>query len=122
MNQRPQILYIVHRVPYPPNRGDRIRSFHILDFLSKRADVHLATLADEPVSSETMQALHMRCKQVAIERLSKARWLRGASSVLRGRSTTEGLFWSPRLHRIIRQWANEPHYDGAFLYCSSVMQ
>jgi sugar transferase (PEP-CTERM/EpsH1 system associated) len=122
MNRRPQILYIVHRVPYPPDRGDRIRSFHILEFLSKRADIHLATLADESVSSDTMQALHSRCKRVAVERLSKARWLRGATSLMRGRSTTEGLFWSPRLHRIIRKWAYETHFDMAFLYCSSVLQ
>jgi sugar transferase (PEP-CTERM/EpsH1 system associated) len=118
--QRPQILYIVHRVPYPPNRGDRIRSFHILDFLSKRADVHLATLADEPVSSETMQELHKRCKHVAVAPLSKARWLRGAASLVRGRSATEGLFGSRLLRRTLRQWARETQFDAALVFCSSV--
>jgi sugar transferase (PEP-CTERM/EpsH1 system associated) len=117
---RPQVLYIVHRVPYPPNRGDRIRSFHILDFLSKHADVHLATLADEPVSDSTMQELRKRCKQVAAERLSKARWLRGASSLACGRSATEGLFWSPRLQRTIRNWARATQFDAALVFCSSV--
>ena len=31
---RPKILFLAHRVPYPPNRGDRIRSFHLLRFLA----------------------------------------------------------------------------------------
>jgi polysaccharide biosynthesis protein PslH len=122
MNQRPQILYVVHRVPYPPNRGDRIRSYHILDYLSKRADVHLATLADEPISNETMHALRSRCKSVAIERLGKTRWLNGAKSLARGRSATEGLFWSRRLQRTIRDWAGQIRFDAAVLYCSSVFQ
>ena len=43
-----KLLYLTHRVPFPPNRGDRIRSYHILKFLSARADVDLACLADEP--------------------------------------------------------------------------
>ncbi|MCL4722401.1 MAG: hypothetical protein KJ041_10730 [Gammaproteobacteria bacterium] len=54
MSRRPQVLYIVHRVPYPPNRGDRIRSFHWLKFLAAHADVHLAFLADQPVADETL--------------------------------------------------------------------
>jgi hypothetical protein len=43
----PNVLFLAHRVPYPPNKGDRIRSFHLLRFLSRRARVHLACLADE---------------------------------------------------------------------------
>jgi sugar transferase (PEP-CTERM/EpsH1 system associated) len=120
--KRPNILYLVHRVPYPPNRGDRIRSFHILKLLAKRADVHLATLADEPLSSETMHALRMRCRQVAIENLGKTRWLRGAVSLARGRSATEGLFRSRRLYHTVRNWANQTKFDAVVLYCSSMLQ
>ncbi len=39
------ILYLVHRLPFPPDKGDRIRAFHILQFLAKQGPVHLATLA-----------------------------------------------------------------------------
>ena len=46
---RPDVLYLVHRLPYPPDKGDRIRTFHVLEWLSRRAAVHLACLADEPV-------------------------------------------------------------------------
>ena len=52
MSERPDVLFLVHRIPYPPNRGDRIRYFHILKYLSKRANVYLATLADEAVEPE----------------------------------------------------------------------
>ena len=32
---RPDILYLAHRLPYPPDKGDRIRTFHLLRHLSR---------------------------------------------------------------------------------------
>ncbi|WP_430414312.1 TIGR03087 family PEP-CTERM/XrtA system glycosyltransferase [Parasphingorhabdus sp.] len=42
-----EILFLTHRVPWPPNRGDKIRSHHILRKLMKYTDVHLACFADD---------------------------------------------------------------------------
>ncbi|MEG3085835.1 TIGR03087 family PEP-CTERM/XrtA system glycosyltransferase [Sphingomonas sp. PB4P5] len=41
------ILFLAHRVPYPPDRGDKIRGFHILKFLAQRRHVHLIAFADD---------------------------------------------------------------------------
>lgn len=41
------ILFLAHRVPYPPDRGDKIRGFHILKFLAQRKRVHLVAFADD---------------------------------------------------------------------------
>ena len=41
-----EILYLVHRAPWPPDRGDRIRSWHLLNALAKLAPVHVAAYAD----------------------------------------------------------------------------
>lgn len=42
------VLFVAHRVPFPPDRGDKIRSFHILKHLAARARVHLVAFADDP--------------------------------------------------------------------------
>jgi len=42
-----EILFISHRIPFPPDRGDKIRSHHILQRLSRLAPVHVATFADD---------------------------------------------------------------------------
>lgn len=42
------ILFLAHRAPFPPDRGDKIRSFHILRHLAARARVHLVAFADDP--------------------------------------------------------------------------
>lgn len=42
------ILYLVHRIPFPPNKGDKVRSFNLLKFLASRYSVHLGTFVDDP--------------------------------------------------------------------------
>ncbi|MEP6868060.1 MAG: TIGR03087 family PEP-CTERM/XrtA system glycosyltransferase [Novosphingobium sp.] len=41
------ILFIAHRIPFPPDRGDKIRSHHVLNRLARLAPVHVATFADD---------------------------------------------------------------------------
>ncbi|HKO67330.1 MAG TPA: sugar transferase, partial [Burkholderiaceae bacterium] len=40
------ILLLVHRIPYPPNKGDKIVSHHLLRYLAARYHVHLGTFID----------------------------------------------------------------------------
>jgi sugar transferase (PEP-CTERM/EpsH1 system associated) len=42
------LLFLVHRMPYPPNKGDKIRSYHLLKHLAQRYRVHLGTFIDDP--------------------------------------------------------------------------
>ncbi|MDB5960865.1 MAG: sugar transferase, partial [Massilia sp.] len=41
------LLLLVHRIPYPPNKGDKIRSYHLLKHLAQHYRVHLATFVDD---------------------------------------------------------------------------
>jgi hypothetical protein len=43
-----ELLYLTHRIPYPPNKGDKIRSFNILKYLSQHFRVHLGSFVDDP--------------------------------------------------------------------------
>lgn len=45
---RPPLLYLVHRIPYPPNKGDKVRSFNILRQLARHFRVYLGTFVDSP--------------------------------------------------------------------------
>ena len=42
------LLYLVHRLPYPPNKGDKVRSYHLLKHLAARHRVFLGTFIDDP--------------------------------------------------------------------------
>jgi sugar transferase (PEP-CTERM/EpsH1 system associated) len=41
------LLLLIHRIPYPPNKGDKIRSYHLLKHLAQSYRVHLATFVDD---------------------------------------------------------------------------
>ena len=42
-----QDLLLIHRIPYPPNKGDKIRSYNLLKHLARDYRVHLATFVDD---------------------------------------------------------------------------
>jgi sugar transferase (PEP-CTERM/EpsH1 system associated) len=119
---RPNVLYLVHRVPYPPDKGDRIRSYHLLRYLSRRAAIHLACLADEPVTAETTAALESLCERVAVVPLGNwSRWLRAPGALLSGRTISEGVFHSPALVEVLRCWARETCFHVSLASASSMI-
>lgn len=120
---RPKVLLLTHRLPFPPNRGDRIRAFHMLRFLSKHADVFLGSVADEPWLEEHAAALREYCREISIHRLPpKGRWVRAAAGLAGRRSATEGAFFSRPLASQVRQWTKDHRLDAAVIYCSSMGQ
>ena len=119
---RPKVLYLVHRVPYPPDKGDRIRNFHILSWLARRASVHLACLADESVDHVAVKTLETLVDRVAVVRLRAAqRWAGAAWSLVRGGTVTEGAFDSPEFRSLLRRWVGETRYDVVLASASSLV-
>jgi sugar transferase (PEP-CTERM/EpsH1 system associated) len=66
---RSPLLFLAHRVPYPPNKGDKIRSFHLLERLASRHRVFLGAFADAPEDLEHAGTLAALCEEVRILRL-----------------------------------------------------
>ncbi len=56
------LLFLCHRIPYPPNKGDKIRSFHLLHHLSKHFDIYLATFVDDPADRPYVSEVKKHCK------------------------------------------------------------
>jgi sugar transferase (PEP-CTERM/EpsH1 system associated) len=119
---RPNLLFLAHRVPHPPDKGDRIRTYNLLRFLAPRAAVHLACLADEPVAPETTAMLHRLCTRVAVIPVDeKARWTRALWSLARGRTASEGAFNVAELWRTLAAWTRGTRFDAAFVSASSLV-
>ncbi|QDU20065.1 TIGR03087 family PEP-CTERM/XrtA system glycosyltransferase [Urbifossiella limnaea] len=120
-SRAPRVLYLTHRVPFPPDKGDRIRNYHMLRGLAARGRVWLGCLADEPVSAETRSELDRLCERVAIVPAAGTRkWLRAGWSVLSGGSISEGIFREPALFDVVRGWAKEAGFAAAVVSASSL--
>ena len=118
-----KVLYITHRVPWPPDRGDRIRTWNILRFLAARSRVDLLCLSDEPVSKETLETLKRVTHRLAIvPHRGMARYVNGLKSVACGHSITEGMFWSKPASEVLRRWSAESPWNAAIASSSGVAQ
>ncbi|MHC4817197.1 MAG: TIGR03087 family PEP-CTERM/XrtA system glycosyltransferase, partial [Planctomycetota bacterium] len=73
MGSRPHILFLVHRIPYPPDKGDKIRSYNELRALNEVADVTVACFVDDPADMAHVPTLEKMCKELVVVRLSKGR-------------------------------------------------
>ena len=60
-----KILYLAHRLPYPPNKGDKIRSFHEVEYLSRRHRVWCACFVDDRADLGHVGGLEKCCEAVA---------------------------------------------------------
>lgn len=65
------LLYLVHRIPYPPNKGDKIRSYHLLKHLSHRYRVHLGTFIDDRNDWQHVEKIRSFCAETCFMDLSR---------------------------------------------------
>jgi sugar transferase (PEP-CTERM/EpsH1 system associated) len=81
------LLLLVHRIPYPPNKGDKIRSWHMLKHLAQRYRVHLATFVDDPDDWQHVPAVQAVCASTHFAPLSpRLARVRSLGALLRNRS------------------------------------
>ena len=66
------LLFLSHRIPFPPNKGDKIRSFHILRQLSRSYCVHLGAFVDTPADEQYIDAVSQYCDETCILNLKYA--------------------------------------------------
>jgi sugar transferase (PEP-CTERM/EpsH1 system associated) len=56
------LLFLVHRIPYPPNKGDKIRSYHLLKHLAQRYRVYLGTFVDDADDWQHVDTVKALCE------------------------------------------------------------
>lgn len=85
---RPALLLLAQRIPYPANKGEKIRLLHILRHLAVTHDVHLGTLVDDPDDMQHIQAVRALCASAHFAVLDRKR---ARVTCLRGLLTGEAL-------------------------------
>ena len=116
-----KILFLAHRVPYPPNKGDKIRSFHEIKHFSKKHEIHLLAFCDDPDELEFVKPLKKYCCDVTLIPLNSRRQrILSILSMLRRKPLTEGYFSHPQMWKEVGKRLNTFQYDAIFVYSSSM--
>lgn len=79
------LLFLSHRIPYPPDKGDKIRSWHLLQHLARQWQVHLGAFVDDLDDWRHAPVLERICADVKLQRIEpKSRKLRSLTGLLTG--------------------------------------
>ena len=118
-----RILFLAHRLPYPPNKGDKIRSFWMLQNLATLGDVELFCFYDDERDTQYLPELKKFCSAAYVERISPflAR-LRAGNALLTGRPFSLGYFYSPAMQRRVAEAIRQQNYDLIFVFCTAMAQ
>ena len=103
------LLFLAHRIPYPPNKGDKIRSFHLLRHLSARYAIHLGAFVDDPDDWQYQDALKPYCASIKLLPLHPRR---AKLASLAGLLTGEALTLPYYRNRGLKRWADERAASG----------
>lgn len=100
---RQRILYVAHRIPYPPDKGDKIRSWRTVEHLARRYDVHLAAFVDDREDFRHQARLEEVCASVALVPLERRlATIRSAQGLLTGEPLTFPYYRDARMTRAVR--------------------
>jgi len=115
------ILYIAHRIPYPPDKGDKMRAFRQLEHLAQHHRVWCACFVDDPADRQYVANIEALGITVAAVPLPRATSLaRGALGMLRGGTITECAYESKEMSRILDAWNRETSFDVAIAFSGGV--
>lgn len=118
-----KILFLSHRIPFPPNKGDKIRSYHLLRHLAEKHEVYLAAFVDDARDWQYREALEGICAEVKLLGLSPLRRrLRSLSGLARGEPLSVPYYRSPELRTWIDRLIQTEGIACAFAFSSPMAQ
>jgi sugar transferase (PEP-CTERM/EpsH1 system associated) len=117
------LLLLVHRLPYPPNKGDKIRSYHLLQQLARHYRVHLATFIDDEGDWRHVPRVEALCASSHFARLKPLRArLRSLGALWRGRALSPDYYRDAGLQRWVAALMAERRVRRIVVFSAAMAQ
>lgn len=115
------LLFLAHRIPYPPDKGDKIRSWNILKYVAERAPVHLGAFVDDPEDMKHADFLASVCKSVKLIPMDpKDKLKRAFSGWRKGEALSISLFDDRAMKRWVWDRVKQHDIDRMFVFSSQM--
>ena len=103
------ILFLCHRIPFPPDRGDKIRSCNLLKRLAQVAPVHVGCFADDDRDMGFVGELAAIAQSHCLLRRDKSKIVAGLTGLAKREPLLVSLFDHPGLHQwVAKTLADRP--------------
>ncbi|MBU2894690.1 TIGR03087 family PEP-CTERM/XrtA system glycosyltransferase [Colwellia sp. D2M02] len=117
------LLFLCHRIPFPPNKGDKIRSFNILKKLSETYAIHLGCFIDDPFDKQYVDGLNKYCASVFhLDQNKTFSKIKGLSGFFTGKPITLPYYYDKRMAQWTSAIVAEHKIAKVFVYSSSMAQ
>jgi hypothetical protein len=120
------ILFIAHRIPFPPNRGDKIRSWNVLKHLGTLSRVHLACFADDAADAahlaDLRAAMGGSLGEAHVEVRRKSKFQAAAEALRDGKPISLTAFDSPNLRRFVGRMLENGGIDTIYTFSGQMAQ
>ncbi|WP_026603764.1 TIGR03087 family PEP-CTERM/XrtA system glycosyltransferase [Methylomonas sp. 11b] len=121
--EKPKLLYLVHRIPYPPNKGDKIRSFHFLLALAVEYRIFLGTFIDDPDDKQHIDALKSFCADTrCIELNPKIGKIKSLIGLLNGEALSLPYYRNRELQEWVDKTIHEQGVERVMIFSSPMAQ
>lgn len=116
------ILFLAHRMPFPPDRGDKIRSHHVLRRLAGLAPVHVATFADDQRDLDEEAELAALARSYWLAERTRPLALAGCEALLRREPVSLSAFRDPVLAAYVTQVLAEYPVETIYVFSGQMGQ
>jgi sugar transferase (PEP-CTERM/EpsH1 system associated) len=117
-----EILFLAHRIPFPPDRGDKIRSHHLLKRLASLAPVHVATFADDEHDAEHEVDLALCTRSYRLIRRSRSLPVAGALALVKGQPVSLTAFHDRRIAAFVAETLRLRPISTIFVFSGQMAQ
>ena len=117
------LLFLAQRIPYPPDKGDKIRSFHVLEDLNRHYRVHLGCFIDDPADWQhlpTLRQMVASCRVLPISRRHAT--LRSTRALLNGAPMSVPYYFDRRMAEWVDALMTRIRPSSAYLFSSQMAQ
>jgi sugar transferase (PEP-CTERM/EpsH1 system associated) len=122
MTQKPPLLLLIQRIPFPPHKGDKIRGYNIVRHFAKSYDVYLGTCMDDPADAEHIETVRAMVTELHVEQISSfTGWSQAALRWLGGYPLSFGFFRHSALDRWVADVMERVQPEVAFCCSSNIM-
>jgi sugar transferase (PEP-CTERM/EpsH1 system associated) len=116
-----RILVLTHRLPYAPNRGDRLRAYHMIHELRRHAEIELVSLVHDDEEASHVDEVRAFVSNVTTLRVTKLRsCINAALALMTGTPLTHALLDAAGMTNVLRDICDTRRPDVVFAYCSGM--
>ncbi|MBB77784.1 MAG: hypothetical protein CL844_02145 [Crocinitomicaceae bacterium] len=116
---KPKLLMLVSRFPFPLDKGDKLRAFYQIKEMSDFFDITLIALSEREVSKNNFNQVKIFCDKIIICKLTLfSKIFHISRSIINGNPFQIGFFYSYRAQKKINSIIKENNFK--YIYCQLV--